>query len=459
MTIRNVSRFTAEYKMRRGGAGGKPVEFSVQSYGISLLNAADAAAARVLLEAAEEGAVSAHNDLTSKQGGTTGEYYHLTSAELTSLGNMVTAGVDSLTADEVTQLGNIGSNAISGTEWGYLAALDQSLAQATTPTFANVISGAPTLSTHLVTKEYADALINGLKIKNVNVKCRTTANINLSNALIDGATFDGVTVATGDVVFVASQTSAIENGLYTVVASGAASRHAVMNSSSEFVSAFFFINEGTLYADYEYRITVNDSFVMGTDNVTFIEKASVTNHATLSNKQGGTTGEYYHLTNAQLTNLDSMITAGVQGLTSDEVTQLANIGSNAISATQWGYLAAFNQALTTTSNVSFSNVTSSGRIDYGVTVKNITSNEQLTSTSKSYQYLDPTTGNRDVIMPLLSSVPLGATYTIVHNGAANEMQLKRHSTDDGTDIGAFTIDAGTSVTVQKISTVLWKVFQ
>ena len=44
---------------------------------------------------------------------------------------------------------------------------------------------------------------------------------------------------------------------------------------------------------------------------------------------------------------------GLQNLTSDEVTQLGNINSNTISNTQWGYVGALDQGLTTTSNVTF----------------------------------------------------------------------------------------------------------
>ena len=46
----------------------------------------------------------------------------------------------------------------------------------------------------------------------------------------------------------------------------------------------------------------------------------------------------------------------ISGLTAVEGAQLENIGSTTISATQWGYLGAFNQALVTTSDVQFNDV-------------------------------------------------------------------------------------------------------
>ena len=55
---------------------------------------------------------------------------------------------------------------------------------------------------------------------------------------------------------------------------------------------------------------------------------------------------------------DSATVTAVQGvgLEAGEVTQLANIGSTTISSTQWGYVGALNQGLTTTSAVTFATV-------------------------------------------------------------------------------------------------------
>lgn len=55
---------------------------------------------------------------------------------------------------------------------------------------------------------------------------------------------------------------------------------------------------------------------------------------------------------------DSNTVGKIQGvaITSNEATQLANIGTTTISATQWGYLGAMNQGVTTTSAVTFATV-------------------------------------------------------------------------------------------------------
>lgn len=71
-----------------------------------------------------------HNNLASLQGGTSAEYYHLTSAQHTS--------VTGLTAAEYTQLAAIDAVTISGTQWGYLGASNQGGATSDTVAFAQV---------------------------------------------------------------------------------------------------------------------------------------------------------------------------------------------------------------------------------------------------------------------------------------------------------------------------------
>jgi len=61
--------------------------------------------------------------------------------------------------------------------------------------------------------------------------------------------------------------------------------------------------------------------------------------------------------------LDELYTTiGLSALTSAEVDQLENIGSVTVSNTQWGYLGALDQNLTTTSDVQFDDITATGII-------------------------------------------------------------------------------------------------
>jgi hypothetical protein len=53
----------------------------------------------------------------------------------------------------------------------------------------------------------------------------------------------------------------------------------------------------------------------------------------------------------------SALSTGLENLTTDEVSQLANIDANTISGTQWGYLGGMNQPVTTSSDVGFAGLT------------------------------------------------------------------------------------------------------
>jgi hypothetical protein len=59
--------------------------------------------------------------------------------------------------------------------------------------------------------------------------------VTLASAVENGDTFGGVTLATGNIVALLGQTSATENGVYTVNASGAPTRIAALDASGELV--------------------------------------------------------------------------------------------------------------------------------------------------------------------------------------------------------------------------------
>lgn len=58
----------------------------------------------------------------------------------------------------------------------------------------------------------------------VKVKGSSTANLAVASALVNGLVHDGVTYATGDRMLLKNQSTPAENGIYTIVASGAAPR-------------------------------------------------------------------------------------------------------------------------------------------------------------------------------------------------------------------------------------------
>ena len=134
--------------------------------------------------------------------------------------------------------------------------------------FAGVVEVAtPTAASHAANKGYVDAIQAGLHWKD-SVRVKSTANMALGSAVVNGATVDGVTLATNDRILLASQTTASENGIYVVAASGAASRAEDLNSAAEFPGAAMFVREGTIYGDTGWVCT-NDSVSVGSTAITF----------------------------------------------------------------------------------------------------------------------------------------------------------------------------------------------
>ena len=134
--------------------------------------------------------------------------------------------------------------------------------------------GTPTADTDAATKAYVDATKQGLNVKDP-VRVASTANVAIASALENGDAIDGVTLATGDRVLLKNQTTATENGVYVVVASGAASRAIDMDASSEAIGgAFVWVNEGTVNGDHQYVITTNDPITLGSTAIVWTHFAS-----------------------------------------------------------------------------------------------------------------------------------------------------------------------------------------
>lgn len=126
-----------------------------------------------------------------------------------------------------------------------------------------------TSATDLVTKQQLDAVQRGVDWKD-SVRAASTANVTVASALTNGSSMDGVTLATGDRVLLKNQTTASENGIYVVVASGAASRSVDADSSAEVTAGMAVsVEEGTTNGDKVYQLTTNNPITLGTTALTF----------------------------------------------------------------------------------------------------------------------------------------------------------------------------------------------
>lgn len=129
--------------------------------------------------------------------------------------------------------------------------------------------GDPSGGTDIANKQYVDAFVRGLSWK-ASVIAASTANIAVATALVDSSSVDGVTVHTGDRVLLKNQTTASENGIYVVAASGAASRASDANTATLLVGATVTVTQGSTQADKVYRL-VTDSVTLGTTSLSWTE--------------------------------------------------------------------------------------------------------------------------------------------------------------------------------------------
>ena len=120
-------------------------------------------------------------------------------------------------------------------------------------------------------KAYVDTQISGLNSifdSKPSARAASTGNVTVSNP--GTASFDGVTLSNGDILFLRAQSAPAENGLYTFNGSGAAlTRISQMDAWAEIPGALFTVDEGSTYADTVWFCTSNQGGTLGTTAITF----------------------------------------------------------------------------------------------------------------------------------------------------------------------------------------------
>lgn len=167
----------------------------------------------------------------------------------------------------------------------------------------------PTLSTDAATKNYVDSVAQGLDVK-ASVVVATTANITLSGA----QTIDGIAVVAGNRVLVKNQTTASANGIY-VVAAGAWTRSTDADTWAKLVSAFVFVEKGTVGADTGWVSTIDAGGTLGSTAVTFSQFSGAGTY---------TAGTGLTLTGTQFSITNTTVTAGSYGAAGKTLTATVN---------------------------------------------------------------------------------------------------------------------------------------
>lgn len=179
---------------------------------------------------------------------------------------VVNADVHASAAIALSKLETISANRLVGSIAGGAPS------QITLDTDATMASNSDSrVATQKAVKSYVDAVAQGLSPK-TSVRVATTANGNLATAFENGDTIDGVTLATHDRVLVKDQSSAAENGIYVVNASGAPTRALDFDSNAEVqAGAFVFVEEGTVNADSGWVLTTDGTITIGSTSLAFTQ--------------------------------------------------------------------------------------------------------------------------------------------------------------------------------------------
>jgi hypothetical protein len=141
-------------------------------------------------------------------------------------------------------------------------------------------------ATDAVTLQQLQAMVRGLSWKD-EVRAATTTNGTLATAFANGQTIDGVTLATGDRILLKDQSTAAENGIYTVNSSGAPTRAVDAATTTQLENATVFVSNGTANADKAYTQTATVT-TPGTTAQTWVQFGGGTS-VTAGNGLTGTT--------------------------------------------------------------------------------------------------------------------------------------------------------------------------
>jgi hypothetical protein len=115
-----------------------------------------------------------------------------------------------------------------------------------------------------------DLAAAGIKWTTNVVAVRSTGNVDIATALENGDTLNGVVLATGQHVFLGSQSTASQNGIYTVPASGAAARATWADTAAELAYLGFLVQGGTVGAGERWMLPLATSAItVGTTALTF----------------------------------------------------------------------------------------------------------------------------------------------------------------------------------------------
>ena len=207
--------------------------------------------------------------------------------------------------------------------------------------------GDPSSSSEAATKNYVDNLVTGLRTR-VIARVASTANVVLASGLENGDTLDGVTLATGNRVLLKNQTTTSQNGLYTVVASGTASRDTEFDTISELAGQLILVSEGTTNADTMYLCTTDTSATLGSSAITYTQVFPSAGGTVTSVAVADSGSSEFTVTGSPITS-SGTISLAVNSIAATK------IGTGTVDNTEFGYLNGVTSAIQTQIDTKASN--------------------------------------------------------------------------------------------------------
>ena len=199
--------------------------------------------------------------------------------------------------------------------------------------------GDPSSTSDAATKNYVDALVAGLRTR-VIARVASTANVNISTGLENGDTLDGVTLVTGNRVLLKDQSTASQNGLYIVVASGAASRDPEFDIISELAGQLILVSEGTTHADDIFLCTTDTSATLGSSSISYTQVFPSAGGTVTSVSVADSGSSEFTVTGSPITS-SGTISLAVNSIAATK------IGTGTVDNTEFGYLNGVTSAIQT----------------------------------------------------------------------------------------------------------------
>ena len=297
-----------------------------------------------ILGAASATSLSLTNPLTVANGGT---------GLATVTGYLKGAGttISGVTAIPNADLAN--SSVTIGSTTVALGATASTLAGLTSVT----VTQDPTSALQLATKQYVDAVAQGLNAKTACL-WTTTGNITLSGL---GTQANGEwtgTLNAGDRILVKNETLSQNNGIYAAAA-GSWTRTADASTWNQLVSAFVFVEQGAIYGDTGWVCTVDPGGTLGTTPVTWAQFSGAGTY---------TAGTGLTLTGTQFSITNTAVSANSYGSSTAIPTFTVNAQGQLTAASTAAVIAPAGTLSGTTLNASVvsSSLTSVGTIGTGV---------------------------------------------------------------------------------------------